>query len=867
MAILKKLAFLLVLSLSANVFAEQVSSTKFRGLNNNESSVIIDPSYAQDLLNVDVTPGGQSIKKRSGYGLYKSLQTNKPLHGGIHFFDSSGNDVQVWGSSTSLYGIISDATPTQLISSATLNSIWDCADSQGSAYCVNSNRDAFVRTNGATMTWYASPLGTMVASTPDRVVVAGVSGNANTLYVSQSNTFTNFAVGINASDPFEEIIASPGSRITHITWGCGKLLWWKDQSFGTFDFEDQFNVSIKTVSDTIGTLDNTSAIDPGGNVWFRGQDAHTYKYDCSFITKESIEISPNIQITGRRSSNYWTQTSQSDWDSSTFLPAVNFSTTVSVGNVAMSSYGVTNVVLIGSVTYNQQNIDNYSFEAFSGTSSVNWLTNGIFTNVPTDSGITPQNGSRMINTRCNCTGYARDVRNSTATINSVAVTETLNSWALNSITVGSDYAGHVIDLYITCASGSDEGSGRSDRFISNGNNIEFYSNKAGASNCFIDSVLNSPKASSETFTSQGYNTGLTASIFQIQGSSNTANPVKYSVKTGPSGSGPWTEVGTSSGTNYTGNAFIQYTSTYSLSVGDFPFSSLGTNSIVAKSTGGIFLSQVHPAPNFASWSTLGTNSTNMGGSHAFYVRGGGSIFTVQSATPAWISATSGNLITSSTGTYIQFRDDFATTSSTASLLLSDFTLNWNEGSANDQSYMFYFDNAIWETVSFGVGQSTNNYTFKRDLINDGWTIYNFGGNGFIQQRDKLYFGGSASNDIFNFGTVTSDSGTVITAYWQGKDFTGQDPFLQNQLNQIDVFAKKDAGSTLTATYTTDTSTATSYAINLSTSASIVQSRKLLPPGKLGYTFNLKLGDTSNSSSWEIFGYRITFNGLPYRPTP
>jgi hypothetical protein len=41
---------------------EQVVQDKFGYLNNNESPVIIDPSQAQDLLNVDVTPGGASIK-------------------------------------------------------------------------------------------------------------------------------------------------------------------------------------------------------------------------------------------------------------------------------------------------------------------------------------------------------------------------------------------------------------------------------------------------------------------------------------------------------------------------------------------------------------------------------------------------------------------------------------------------------------------------------------------------------------------------------------------------------------------------------------------------------------------------------------
>jgi hypothetical protein len=220
-----RIASLLILALSGWAFGDSISSTKFVGLNSNENSVIIGPEYAQDLLNLDVSAGGASIMKRDGYGLYKALSTSKAMRGGYHGFDSTGNDVQVWGSSTSLYGITADGTPVQLISSATLNSTWDCADTQGNFYCVNSSRDLYLQTNGTTKTWYPSPLGTMVEPTPDRIVVAGVSGFPSSLYVSQSNTFTNFVTGINATDPFVEPIAAPGSRLTHIRWGCGKLIW------------------------------------------------------------------------------------------------------------------------------------------------------------------------------------------------------------------------------------------------------------------------------------------------------------------------------------------------------------------------------------------------------------------------------------------------------------------------------------------------------------------------------------------------------------------------------------------------------------------------------------------------------------------
>lgn len=913
MAILKKLAFLLVLSLSANVFAEQVSSTKFRGLNNNENSVIIDPSDAQDLLNVDTTPGGQSIKKRSGYGLYKALATTKPILGLYHFFDSTGNDVQVAGSSTSLYGIVAGGTPTQLISSATLSSIWDCADSQGSAYCVNSNRNAYVKTNGATMTWYSAPLGTMVETTPDRVVVAGVSGFPNTIYVSESNTFTNFTVGIDATSPFNEVIASQGSKLTHLRYGCGNLLWWKDQSFGVMAFDDQFNVQIRTVSDTIGTFDNTSAIDPGGNVWFRGQDGHTWKYDCSFLTKESIDISPNTQVTGLRVSNLWTQTSASDFDSGVSTPSVNIDTTSTPGSVVFNSVFATESsstqwslgtasnmsVWPSSITIATNNsatgATNPSFETCPtpGVSASNWLPSNasIFCGTTLgsiDCTFGAQTGSYFQSWESGRWGCepsetaTMDVISSTsgATLASDSITfsDANCTYSQRTITVPSQYLGARafmrlrIPFTINCGAivGVDVSSNTSNFIL--GGNITYYlamnSNFSGGlylhAYSFDNIASGSSTITSGTFTSQTYDTGFSSTSVSLSSFSWSGAAPSFSLESSANSSGPWTTLVSSSRTFATGSRYIHYTTTATNTGGASDNTSITVASL-ARSTGTYF-SAVHNAPNLTSWSTLGVTVNNNGGNQTFYVRASSNVFSATSSTVPWTSVTSGGLIGSSTGTYIQFRDDFSVTSSTQNPTMTDFTLNWIEGGSTDQSYLAYFDNAIWESVAFGGGQTTNNYIFKKDLINDAWTVYSFGAGGLAVQANRLYFGDTAAGNVYIYGSATSDNGSDISAYWKGKDFTGQDPFLQNQLNKIDVFCKKDQGSTLTGTYTTDTSTATAYSISLSTSASIVQHRKILPSGKLGYTMNYKLSDSSTSSAWECFGYRMDYNPLPYRPT-
>lgn len=930
---IKKLLIALFVS-CAPLWADQVAVSQFGLLNNNSPATALDSKQAQDLLNVDVTPGGLSVKKRSGYGLYKALSTGQAMHGGFHAFDSSGNDYQLWGSSTSLYAIVQDATPVQLISSATLNSTWDCTDTQGNSYCVTSSRDLFLRTNGTTKTWFTTPLGTMVESTPDRVIVAGVSGSPNTLFVSQSNTFTNFTVGTAATDPFNEVIASPGSHITHIRWGCAKLLWWKDASFGYFDFDDQFTAQIKTVSDVIGTLDNTSAIDPGGRVWFRGQDGHTWMYDCSSLTKQSVDITPNVQASGRRTANAWTQSSQAEFATGGVTlngPSVSVSTAILSGSVVPSSFTGLDT---DSSTFSQGSFTSaIDTTTDAGAIALNTYVNSPFTSLTgwtTTAGAWSTSGSALV-TSSNNSGLKRtsspnpsgdfvlqfEINGNSACTNLSA----LNVGVLNAsgsgyaIQIGNGGSGAGFPYRFTlnrCSSWIDasgcqvsaQSTAASDQTCdSSWHQVQLtHENLTGGTSFYWDgnfkTVFTSATPTSFTdlkisavilpasgirnlylaartgnFNSRAIDTGFFSPLYGIftANGNGVATPT-YAVRTSSSSSTAYgaDSVITSGSviTNGTNKRYLVYSATMTFPNGSTAATmpNITDVSFIAASTG-TYYSAVKNAPNLTAWSTFGTNQTLNDGTLTYFLRSSTNSFTVLSATPTWVAQTIGGLVSASTGTYFQVRDDFAITVATQVPTLNDLTVNWFEGSATDQAYMLYFDNAIWESVAFGAGISVNNYIFKYDLINDGWTLYNFGAGGLLSTAQTLYFGDTAAGNVYNFGTTTGDNGSTIQAYWRSKAFTGPDPFLQTQLTNIDTFAKKNQGSTLTATYTIENSTSTAYSISLSTgNTAFIQSRKLLPSGKLGYTFDMKYGDTSASSAWEILGFRIGFAQQPYRPT-
>lgn len=887
---------LLLFILPAVLKADQVAVSSFKYLNNNENPIIIDPSTAQDLLNVDVTPGGKSVKKRSGYGLYKTLGTTQGLHGGFHFFDTTGNDVQVWGSSTSLYGISNDGTPIQIISSATLNSTWDCADIQGSLYCVDSNRDGLIKTNGTTFSSWAALNGSIVESTPDRLVVAGVTGALNSLYVSASNNFTSFTVGPLVTDAFIEPIASPGSNITHTRWACGKLLWWKNQSFGYIDFQDQYTLTNQIISDNIGTFDNTSAIDPGGSVWFRGQDGHIWRYDCSALTKESIDITPTVVVSARRTGNSWTQTSQSDFQAGSSSPTNNLSTNISAGDVVPSTFAVTEntstpwllgtasnmAVGTSSITLsrnNSGNINDPSFEGGSGASfAANWTTIGTWartTGQTRSCTLNPQSGSAYAYL-FGGSSLVFDVIVGTGGVGSSAtilgeaimsINSTPCTWDLYTYTDNS-LAGQRVRFQ--WRNGTASYLYTTESYIFSGS-VSFYYNRniSGEISASVDNILlGSSTITTGSFTSQAINTGL-AYGFVYTSATWTVNGLtpSFILQKGATSAGPWYEVTASSGGNVQiDRPYVRYITSMTVTSSVNALSQFQGANIVARSSG-TYYSAVRTALSLGAW---GTFNPTYSGTHNFYIRSSTSPFYVLNSSPAWTAQTPGALVAASTGTYFQVVDSFTVTAATDTTpALNAFTVNWFEGNASDQAYALYFDNSIWFSVPYGAGVSSNTYVYRRDLINDGWTLYNFGAGGLLSQNSHLFFGDvAATGKIFQYGSGTSDAGNSITAYWKSKDFTGADPFLENYLSQIDTYAKTNSGQTLTATYGLNTSTTTtSYSVSLTNaSQSIVQNRKMLPSGKNGYSFNLKYGDTSDSSAWELFGFRIGYAPQPYRPT-
>lgn len=883
-------------------FAGDIVIGSFQGLNTQDNPVALEDGEAQDLLNIGITPGGKSVYKREGYGLHKTLSFSTSAVHGLHYFqDLSGSDIQLYGHDIYLAASVNGASPVD-VATGTVNATWQCTDNSGFAYCVNSSRNTPVRTSGTTGTstyMGGIPLGTMITNTPDRLVVAGVSGAESSLYFSQANTFSNFTIGINSADPFVEVINSPGSRLTHIRYACGKLLWWKDGSFGYSVGSDQFNIENVTISQNIGTLDNSSD-EYNGVVYFRGQDNHIYQYDCSNVTRLSRKITPTVSGSGRRKANSWTQSSQSDWQSGTLAPSGNFSTTASAGDLTVSSFSATdtsdtdfNQGTSTNVTYqsggliistNATTLSNYSFETGDLTNWVDGGTPDVATSLTGTGGScsvsSAQDGTYFAYSLGTFGGGAMTVyfsawdASTNIGISTTSISWVNNcTWASRTITIGSTYLRRKIKVHI---SSDDSGFStlESDPFIATGTNITFYTaalNTCSLGSCktlAFDNFSGNVRStiSTATYQSRVFDTGVTAPLAAVTANWTASEYVPYvELQNSASSSGPFTKVTGSTGTTVSTTRYLRYISSFTVGTNNDALTTLDDVTVVSKSTGGIYFSPVNTASALSSWSTFGANDQTTGGSLTYYVRASTGLFTVLSSTPNWVAQSKNATVNYATGTYMQVMASFTVTSATTPIALNDFTFNWFEGNSVDKAYIKYWNDYVWIAVSSGT-TGLNNRIQRWDILNQTWLLDDISANGFLVDNNSLYFGSPTAGKIYKYGNgLTTDDSGSINAYWKSKNFAGDDPFVQKNWDQSDFVVKAASPTVMSVIYQLDGSTSTTYSMNLYHPTKTILHKGVNLSGRIGTFYNVRFGDSSSNPRWEVFGYRSRYTPLPWRP--
>lgn len=918
----KKLALGLVLCL-APLHAEDYSLGvigPYSGLNNTDSSFIIGPDKSPDLLNVDITPNGKSVKKRSGYGTAFTLDVSSvAVHGVYNFFESGGSDVSLFFNDKYMSSSVSGGSPSVIFSTGPTDATYQCTDAAGFAYCANTSRTSIIKTNGVTHNIIITPsTGTMVAVTPTRLVTAGFSDFPSRVDFSKSNDFTNFTPGGAATDPLNFTIVSPGSKITMIVYAHGRIYWFKDSSFGyILEGPTQADWQVRTVNSFIGSLYNTF-IFRDDILYFQGNDGHFYGWDGSNLVKLSRDIQGTIDVTQGRSLNSWTQTLKADWDAGAISTATYLATDISVGSIvlatdtAISAFSDTTGINFSSGT-----LTNTSTSTIDGSLTLTLGNNNVFT----DQQRSP------IDVECSdpCTGPYYQESRILSTNTFVATGATLNLKKVGSpsafnIFLYSDNSGNPGSVLTSASpSASLVATSTSDVFLpfdssvvlTNGtsywiqitpgvtcdgsNKIEWWGadfvgtpttiNRCGSDDSvnirYQAKLVGKQFASSGDIVSRSFDVGFTTnswlwdwSNFSASGTIPSGATLTFETQTSSAATGTYTSlISVSTGNNPTSTIqqYIRYK-------GSFTTTNLSTSPVVndvvlAMSTRrrpyGTFQSAVKNAPSLTSWSDLFVSKQDNGGTHTFYIRAANGAFTVSSSTPTpWTAITPGSIPSISTGSYFQIRDDFLITSATQNPSLDLFTQSWFEGAAADKTYAIYHDNGLWWSVASGTGASTNNAILKFDLLNTAWLKYDIPMNGMLVRNQNLYFGSPSSGKIYLYGSASSDSGSAINAYWKSKDFFGESPFLEKEIVNLSFAAGSVANSSMTVTYTMNGSSQTSYTVNLyDSNKSFIRNNKNLPQGKIGNTFNVKFGNNAADQDFEIYAVQYGYRQKSWIPSP
>lgn len=831
---MKKLFPFLLLLLPASCFAvsQNIVVPQFSGLDSQDPPSALNPTQSQDLLNVRLQPGGKSVFKRDGYGLFQSLPSfsTSPVHGGYHFQQSGGSDVQLWGSDIGLYASVNDSSFVQ-VATGTVGATWQCTDNLGSAYCVTSSGvDTPVKTDGtlANTTYVGTiPTGTIVTSTPLQLVLAGVPGNDSSVYVSSNNGFSSFGSGPLPTDPYIEIINAPGSRITHLAYYFGNLYWWKDQSFGYISGSaSQGTVGIVIVSNQIGTLDDSSAFwnptsydtgnqfSPGagptstgnpyfnemqqlGGIFFRGQDNHIYQYDGYNLTRLSRIITPNIVSSSRRKADSWPLSTSSDWNSGTI---VGLDTTTIAPAMFLNTVSATeNFPDLSKWLNGYSPFSSWTVVGGTATAANPPFGTSDFAMIQSTSLGLPSSAFD-ISINANALGTGKNTQFDIVNI-STAGYGLIFGMSGGSFYIDAGLAGSYINYINPSVSTAD----------SNFHNLRLTHNLTGGTSIYFDRNLIG------SFTDNSVNLSGSQRIRLFAQAPDT-----------------------------TGNSVA----------------SLLTGTLV---TTGTFQSPIHNTAAITSWGTFAAQQIPNGGNISYSIC---SSTNSNMSSPTSCAIQSYNSqISIATGTYVQWFATFTANGAGQNATLNSATVNWFEGTAADKAYIAYFQDAVLFSVSSGSGTSTNNTIFYLDLLNSTWLKDNIPANGFVIENNTLYIGDPLSSNIYKFGGVTTDKGNPIQSYWKSMDFAGSDPTVQNEFLQSD-FSFNESSTTIQYTYDVDQSTSMLTTINLplySNKSSIIKRGLLLSIGKIGTYFNFMVGDNSSNQKWTLMGHRTRYNALNWVP--
>lgn len=915
----KWLIALFILTSASAANSEQFSFSNMRGGQNSfYDPLTIGDDEVQEATDVlidqeqgFVKPNGFSVCGSSSSYSFDSLWWHK---------DGSGVDWMMAKSSTS---IIAGNTPCEFdVHVATVAAVdtVNMASLFGSAYFVDQTQGLYVW-NGTSTTYVSSaPHGKLITDYRGRAWIAGLPfPNGNQLYGSQYLNGRNYTTGSLATDAVILTVGlnDPQQNITCIASAPNDamIVFKKNAIYGVYGF-DQTDFQVRILNSEVGCIDQRSVRPYQNGLVFASERGVEYFNGVS-VQLLSDKIQDKTETFSQSSQNLrsWTQTSQGDWEEGVIDSTYSLSTTISIGDIVPSSYTSTQSTQadwIGGVRNNLRIDDNKlkletcsnsplpatscglvtnnSFETndFTGWDTVN--SYGTWSTQTTDASCVTLLGSWAA---YDGTYFARlDIPSAIGAHAEAQLIDTsgnvlgqTNSWLCGACSWASidltlspaeTYINKRVKFRVSVSSSSTGGTPATitsadsyplmnfDGFLQDSPRFFFrcsFDNTPGAQvYMMIDAMVGRyNNISSGTYQSPNFDTGMDHSYMRadVDWTVNDATPTFVLQDKGASDLF-FSDVTTSTGTNVKVRRYVRYLSTFTFSSSQDYQSYISSVTLVSRSTG-TFYSSVFHAPGMSSWDTLNASYADNGGSHTFAMRASTSPFTITSSTPSWTTVTPNLTITISTGAYFQVRDQIDLRASTNTPTLSQFTVNWNEGTLRPPMASIVYRDRYYLAVSTNTSASANDTVLVLSKTLK-WSLLTYAVGAMSLYRDSLYHTNTVGNGKVYLDDIAesySYDGEPIRSSVTTKEYVLGDITKTKLMDSLYVISKAFSSSDISVSYALDRDGFISLA-SVDISGTGLKNERLLFPistsqPNFGKTVSFKFSNGDNNEGFGFIG--------------
>lgn len=277
---------------------------------------------------------------------------------------------------------------------------------------------------------------------------------------------------------------------------------------------------------------------------------------------------------------------------------------------------------------------------------------------------------------------------------------------------------------------------------------------------------------------------------------------------------------------------------------------------------GTYSSAISTYSALSAWRTFDVDEILNGQTINYYVRTATSAYNVLTST--WTSINSGNVISTTTNKYFQWKADLATSDTSKTPLIDAVTANYREGDATaTRLQMINYKNRLYLTGSTTPANNFNDFVMvKTKSPLDNWIPYDWNISAFTKWNNYLYGGISETANVARFDYGTNDNGRAINAYWTWGDQHWDRMSYKKNLKEIYAFYLPTQSSANTYIgYSIDGGTTwTDRTINM-TGTSAFGTKKMNNVGGIGNAIRMRVGNNSLDQSFNILGLDLW--ALPY----